>query len=41
MAGHQREHRNTVYIPSDEPFAVDDGDDVVPPVLGLPDEPTS
>jgi uncharacterized protein YukE len=41
MAGHQREHRNTVYISSDEPFAVDDCDDVVPPVLGLPDAPTS
>lgn len=30
------EHRNNVFIPSDEPFVVDEGDDVVPPVLGLP-----
>jgi len=30
--GQEREHRNGVFIPSDEPFAVDD--DVVPAVLG-------
>ena len=30
------EHRNNVFIPSDEPFVVDEGDDVVPPVLGVP-----
>ncbi|HEX4362074.1 MAG TPA: PPE domain-containing protein, partial [Pseudonocardia sp.] len=30
------EHRNNVFIPSDEPFVVEEGDDVVPPVLGVP-----
>jgi len=30
------EHRNNVFVPSDEPFVVEEGDDVVPPVLGVP-----
>jgi hypothetical protein len=34
--GEDHEHRNNVFIPSDEPFVVDEGDDVVPPVLGVP-----
>jgi len=34
--GQDQEHRNNVFIPSDEPFVVDEGDDVVPPVLGVP-----
>jgi hypothetical protein len=33
MGSQQREHRNNVFVPSDEPFAVALGDDVVPPVL--------
>jgi hypothetical protein len=33
VGGQQREHRNNVFVPSDEPFAVALGDDVVPPVL--------
>lgn len=36
LAGVEREHRNNVFIPSDEPFVVEHGDDVVPPVLGQP-----
>jgi hypothetical protein len=34
LAAAEREHRNSVFLPSDEPFVVQDGDDVVPPVLG-------
>jgi hypothetical protein len=36
-AGQDREHRNTVYLPDDEPFRVD-FDDVTGSVIGLPDE---
>jgi hypothetical protein len=35
--GPDREHRNTVFIPDDEPFRVE-FDDVTPSVIGLPDE---
>ncbi|MDT7664935.1 MAG: hypothetical protein QOD04_4491, partial [Pseudonocardiales bacterium] len=31
--GQDREHRNTTFIPSDEPYVVDLDDDVVPAVL--------
>jgi len=34
--GEDHEHRNNVFVPSDEPFVVEEGDDVVPPVLGVP-----
>jgi hypothetical protein len=39
MGGHgqEREHRNSVFIPDDEPFRVE-FDDVTPSVIGLPDE---
>ena len=33
--GTDREHRNNVFIPSDEPFAARLDDDVIPPVLGI------
>ena len=36
VRGQELEHHNNVFIPSDEPFAVDPGDDLVPPVLGEP-----
>ena len=36
LRGQELEHHNNVFIPSDEPFAVDPGDDLVPPVLGEP-----
>jgi hypothetical protein len=36
LAGQQqRNRRNDIYLPSDDPYAVDVDDDVVPPVLGL------
>jgi len=35
LRGQELEHHNNVFIPSDEPFAVD-ADDLVPPVLGEP-----
>jgi hypothetical protein len=34
LGGGDRQHRNTVFIPSDEPFVVE-FDDVAPPVLGV------
>jgi hypothetical protein len=37
-AGQDREHRNSVYLPDDEPFRVD-FDDVTGSVIGLPDDP--
>jgi hypothetical protein len=36
--GEDREHRNTVFLPDDEPFRVD-FDDVTGAVIGLPEEP--
>ncbi|HEY0573112.1 MAG TPA: hypothetical protein VGD73_03350, partial [Pseudonocardia sp.] len=36
LRGQELEHHNNVFIPSDEPFAMDPGDDLVPPVLGEP-----
>jgi len=35
--GQEREHRNNMFLPDDEPFRVAD-DDVTPSVIGLPDE---
>jgi len=36
---HEREHRNNVFIPSDEPFCVA-FDDTTRAVIGLPDDPS-
>jgi hypothetical protein len=36
---HEREHRNNVFIPSDEPFCVA-FDDTTPAVIGPPDDPS-
>jgi hypothetical protein len=39
LGGERREHRGTVFLPSDEPFLVDLGDQVVEPVIGQPRTP--
>jgi len=37
IGGQRHEHRNTVFIPDDEPFRVE-FEDLTPPVIGLPDD---
>ncbi|GAA5155368.1 hypothetical protein GCM10023321_28580 [Pseudonocardia eucalypti] len=39
MLSGDRQHRNNVFLPSDEPFSAGIGDDAVPPVLGPDQEP--
>jgi hypothetical protein len=36
LGGGERQHRNSTFIPSDEPFLVE-FDDLAPPVLGVPE----
>jgi hypothetical protein len=38
-AGEGREHRNNIYLPSDDPFHIDITDDTVPAVLTNEDTP--